>query len=378
MKTSLSITLAVLVALLAMSLHCERRLTALRTEQEKLVTRAITLGFSPDPHTQERTIPRQKPERSAPKEEAKRVAASLAAYAADFPVLGEPDSHAWKTRMAIESAKVLALDGSELKALVAELREDDQISRTDRDRFLSFALQRLLRTHPEEALAVLLDEPRLSPKDGSWPPQGLFPEAIRSWSRIDPHAARDWLEQNRGNVPDFTGLWRGLIDGALVGDPELALELVRSSGEGIESLSYLVDQNHLGSQERLALLASLRRLPTPAFRTVAPGHAVLSALAFGGREERPTPFIATTRHLLLAKFSPDELDILTLSGIENLIDPEETSLWLDWLEQVPWPEPYPERLQAGILQGHRTAIPAGRWLEQRPRPVEAKPVSPAN
>jgi hypothetical protein len=291
------------------------------------------------------------------------IAAGLVAYAN-----AAPTSEGTLT----ETQRVMSLNGEQLKVLIRELRAASGLPDPQRREFLDFAIRQLTKTHPKDALAILIEIPDLDRPNPSYnPPDSLFANAMRGWASIDPEAARSWMRENRDRIPEklVSHVETALVGGAARSTPRLALQLHSESGLKHDwYLSPLIRDNCTSPEERLAFLDAFRE-----WRDTLPEGELnkdtltscFSALAYPKINRRPADFPTTSDWLARADFSATELERVTATSFDQQIIPTDAGQWIEWLEKT-WPKRFAERCQLHLLRGYQTSVPAAEWLMTQP------------
>jgi len=371
MKIPRFVTIPLLAVLACLGWHNQQRLDELHSTHARLASRTPDHGVLLDSATPDGAVRFSKGPRPDRVAEAKRVAAALVGYAAELPLPDTLSAEDKQRRVLVETERVLALNGSQLKSLIAELQAAVGMDAKTRIYFIRFAIGRLIKTHPQDALAILLEAPELDPADSyNYPPRDPYNVAMRAWAKLDPHAAQAWLQENRDHLaaPLASSVRNALIDGAAAGDPMLALQLFSESGRAPRELSTLIERDCHSAVERLAFLAAWREwratLPTGAIDKDVT-TACLAALAYGAMEDRPVAFKATSECLTQAQFTPAEMERLTVMDFAQYLKPEETGQWLEWLEKS-WPEKYATSCRQSLMRSLQSSVAAAEWLMQQP------------
>ncbi len=371
MRIPLFVTFLLLAALACLGWRNQQRLGQLRADHEQLATRAASHGIVLDPaapHGGNRRTKRPRPDRV---ENVRRAAAGLVAYAADLPALEKMSADEKRRRVLMETERILSLDGAELKILITKLQVATGMDAGTRNYFIRFAIVKLIKNYPQDALAILLETPELDPPDfGHYTPQNLLSSAMREWARLDSHAALACLREHGEGLPETTArnLQNALMDGAATSDPQLALQLYGEFESDSYQLSRFIGTNCGTPGERLAFLAAWREwfamLPQEEARKYDPDRS-FATLVFGGEGERPVSFKDGIESIQRSNITPEELDILTRSNFSQFARPEEVGEWFEWLEKS-WPEEYARKCEADLLSGYDTSVAAAEWLMKQP------------
>jgi hypothetical protein len=332
-----------LVVALGFGWHNHRQLAHLRDARLKLVAQAAAKGISLDPETPSQVSLPSKLPRVDRVAEAKQVSAGFIAYAKEMRGLGEKwDLFALdettRRRIIAQMDRVSFLDAGQLKILIGELHANPDGS--DQRRYLiGFALHRLMKNHPREMLAILMETPGLFEGvqgRGSWA-QSLVEKALCRLAEYDLAAARRWLDQHRDvlSAAAVDDVMQRLIGGAAAQDLRLALEMTDESGMvSPHFLSHVIAQ--AGPQQRDRALPLLREWTAARPDAATPdliSEDALKILAFSDYDSAGSgrgSFEKSSAWIDQAGLSPEELELVT-GNLQNHIEIKESGHWIEWL-----------------------------------------------
>ena len=217
MKTSLAITLLILLGAALAGWRQQHTLSLLRVEHQRLVAEAAALGIPAGAaDAAAHAAPAARRQRAARDEEAAQVAREAVEFARDLKALqergGEMDAEARK-RIFDLLDRMLGMDSAQLKVVIEAIRVDPGLDDEMRRNLLGFAITMLANDHPQAALA-LFDESRDMLGDSNIR-RHLIPNCLSQWAARDPLAALEWLRRHGQGDPELMTdeVRRGLIGG---------------------------------------------------------------------------------------------------------------------------------------------------------------------
>jgi hypothetical protein len=376
MKRFPGIATLLLLGVLALGWRDHVQLAALRAEREKLLSRAAVQGLPVDPaNPSQRLLPAKllRPDRAA---QAKQAAAAFIAYAGEMKALGEggkldPSDPATRQRMMEQMDRLDALDAEQWKILIAELygAAGDPYERRD---MIVFSLNRLMEEDPSDALRVLVDTPgmvELIRHNTSGFFENLIYRAMKLWSEAAPSAALQWLNENRGKIPEDTleRVNSALISGTATTDLRKAMQLMKEFDQPAETfLSYLLARPTIEGKNMSLTLLREWQAGDPAVESRAEVFKdSLKTLAFGV-SGAPENFDHATAWITQAGLSAAELKLVA-SDLENHVNLPESGRWMEWLF-TNLPEEQASRESWRIFDKwlKRDYRAVGTWLESVP------------
>jgi len=370
MKFSLASTILIVVIGAAMAFMHQKRLTTLEDDQRSLVKKATDLGISIDLSNSGGDSRITKRQREESGDEAKAMTAELAAFAREMEEREESGSDTDEVTddRAIDlMGRLMRLDPSQLKTVIAGLRDDKSLPEESRRNMIGFAIMILGEKHPEAALAIYSDSVDLLGDDDIG--QHAVASSLRAWASTDPNAALEWIRKNEAAHPDLTDDdgKLNIIAGAALTDPKLAFSLI--SEMKLEDPAMAIDalvESGTNPTQRTAILAALRdhlaTLPDGTERD----DILRESLESMGRNLAGEGFETVKSWIADAKLSPQEAGQFA-AGLSYFNTKEDTGRWIAWMAQN-----LPEgdaRECADNLIGQWTQqdyLAAGQWLAAAP------------
>ena len=340
MKTSISLSVIIVVAGACLAWHDYRQLTSLRASHGQLVAEAAKLGIASDaghPAAPGRITKHERGNREAA---AKLVAAEVIAFAKEMEAAekagGKPDD-AMQKRVMDLLERVMALDAAQLKIVIAEVRADKSLKDETRQGVIGFAIMTLANDHPQAALTLFTESADLFNDKEHGMGGHVVASALARWATDDPLAALDWARKNAEKYPELVTdqAKQGMIAGAARQDPRLAFKLIGELGlkEANDAIQSIVSVART-PEERTATLAALREhlatIKDDKTREEASNRA-LGMLVSGVARDG---FESASKWLATANLTPAELT--TFAGGLNIysLKGDETGRWVEWLGQT--------------------------------------------
>jgi len=337
----ISIAAAILILLIAALFGWQdhQRLETIRESHAKIVATAAQLGISVDPSRPDDPVRITKRERENKEANAGLTAAEFIAFAKEMESMqkegGSPDEAMQKKTMEFVE-RMMSLDSSQLKILIAEVRAAKDLKDETRQGLIGFATMTLSSDHPQAALALLTESSDLFTGVGM--SSHVISTSLAKWAKDDPIAALEWVKKNSAKFPDLItdDAKRGVISGTAVQDPKLAFKLIGELGIKETSQSiYEITRAAKTPEERTATLIGLR-----AHLATLPDEEAkkeLSASAVGSLASNiaEAGFNAGTQWIAEAKLTPAELESFA-SGLQGSGKTAENGQWIEWIgENLP-------------------------------------------
>ena len=371
MKISIGLSILILAAAATLGWHDHQRLVTVREHHTRLVTEAATLGIALDPSHPADPVRITKRERENKEADAKAAAAEFIAFAKEMEAIekeGGPPDEATQERIIEIMDRLMSLDASQLKILIAAVRADKSLKDETRQGLIGFSIMTLANDHPQTALALFTESSDLF-KDGNMMSVHVVSSSLAKWAKDDPLAAFDWVRKNGEKFPDLVtdDAKRGLISGAAANDPKLAFKLIGELGfkDQSQAISGIMSAAKT-PEERTATLAALRGHLATMPDEKARNEATASAMGGLTRGLAQEGFASATQWITGANFSPSELESFT-GGLSSSTKSEETGQWIEWIgEKLP-----PKTSEASIRNIVRNWTEndyqaAGKWLSGTP------------
>lgn len=334
----ISIAAAILILAIAASLgwRDHQRLVAVLEHHAKLVAEAATLGIALDPSHPADPIRITKRERENREADAKLAAAELIAFAKEMEAMeknGNSPDEAMQKRIMELMDRMMSLDSTQLKIVIAELRATTDLKDETRNNLIGFSIMTLANDHPQAALALFTESSDLFKDSGMG--NHVVSSSLAKWAKDDPMAALEWVRKNGGKFPDLVtdDAKRGMISGTAVNDPKLAFQLIGELGlkDTSEAISGIMSAAKTPA-DRTATLTALRdhiaTLSDEKARSEVTARS-MSGLTHGLAQEG---FAAATQWINGANLSPNELEGVA-GTLSHSVKSDETGQWIEWIGQ---------------------------------------------
>ncbi|MES2659850.1 MAG: hypothetical protein V4689_14620 [Verrucomicrobiota bacterium] len=369
-KYLLAVTLLILAIGGAMGIMRQQRLTALRADHRQLVEKAAKLGISSVPSSSSDDPRVTKRQREDGENEARAMTADLVALAREMELRrksGSEEDDASESRAMELMNRLIRLDASRLKLVIAGLRDDKSLSEEARRNLIGFSIMMLGEDHPAAALALYSESSDLL-GDGMIGKQ-VVASSLMAWAKDNPLGALAWIRANESDHPDIAGddAKRNILAGAALTDPKLAFKLIgemklEDTSSAIETLV----ESGTTPEERTAILSALRdhlaTLPDGAQRD----EILQESLESMGRNLSNENFDEVKSWITNAKLTPAE-SAQFAAGLSYFNTKADSGRWIEWMS-----ENLPEndaRECADNIIGQWTQqdyLAAGRWLTTAP------------
>lgn len=370
MRLSITLTLLILAVGGLLGWQDHQRLVVVRSTHAKLVAEAAAAGLHVAATGQDDGVRATKREREDKTAIAKNAAADFIAFARKIEAQeekgGEPDEDMQQEILDFFD-RMMALDASQLKTLIAEFRASSAIKDETRRNLIGFSIMTLGNDHPQAALMLFTESSDLIGSNGMG--GHIATNTLTRWAKDDPLAALEWARSNGEKHPALVtdDAKRGIITGAAANDPKLAFSLISELGlkDSSEAVDSIADAAH-SPEERSATLAALKDYLATITDPQAKEKAEMTVTSQLIRNAAKDGFDAATRWLDQSGMSPEQIDKLG-GSLAHSIPSKETGRWIEWLAtQVPAGKP---------AAGTRTLVStwtqsdyraAGTWLAATP------------
>jgi hypothetical protein len=366
MKISIAASILILLVAALLGFHGHQRLADARETHAKLAASASEQGISIDPSRPDTNVRVTRRERVNKEADAKAIAAEFIAFAKEMEGIekngGQPDEGQRKRIMEFID-RMMSLDPSQLKILIAEVRKANELKDQTREGLISFSIMTLANEHPQAALAMLTDSSDLFKSEGMG--THVVSSSLAKWAKDDPLAALEWVRKNNAKFPDLINdeAKHGLITGTAIGNPGLAFKLIGELGikEPTNIIPAIIETAKTPA-ERTSTLATLREhlatIGDEKTRTEA-AHAAIGRFALSALEEN---FDAGSKWVESAKLTPQELESFA-DGLKYSSRTRESGKWIDWIGKNLPPEKAAERIEGLVGNWTRNDYQAaGKWL----------------
>ncbi|MEO5917167.1 MAG: hypothetical protein ABIS50_23255 [Luteolibacter sp.] len=369
-KFPLATTLLILVVGGAMGWMHQQRLATLRADHHLLVEQAEKLGISSAPANASDDPRITKRQRQDGESDAHAMAAELVAFAKEMELKeksGGTAEDASDSRAMDLMNRLMELDASQLKLVIAGLRDDKSLTQENRRNLIGFSIMMLGDDHPAAALALYSESADLL--GDSMMGKQVVASSLMAWAKDSPLAALAWIRVNESAHPDIAdeSAKRNIIAGAAQTDPKLAFKLI---GEmKLEDSSAAIDalvESGKTPEQRTAILAALRDHLATLPDSEQGDEILKDSLESMGRNLSNENFDTVKEWIAKSKLTPEE-SARFAAGLSYFNTKQDTGRWIDWMAQN-----LPEsdvRECADNLIGQWTQqdyLAAGRWLTGAP------------
>ncbi len=367
MKKSLFLSLIILALGAAARLFQERQLSELQENYQKLTAAAGPLGVTGD-FSEPRLTKRQRDQRD---DQALAMAGEWIALIREMEALeksGERPGEAFTERASSLEDRLLSLDASQLKRIIAEIRGNRKISDKGRLKIIIFSIEAIGETHPGMALALFLECSDLLGKNED--SKDLLTSTLSGLATTNPHAAAEWIARNSASyaatADDYTH--SVIIFEIAESDPKLAFKLLESLHfeDPAHGISTIIAATEDHPEKRADILAALR------------GHLATVSNAEDREKLRDEAFESFARNLGKediasvqrwiedSKLSAEEKSHFA-AGLSYSATQADTGRWIEWLStNVPadrLAEPVKDMVGDWTQQDYQAA---GQWLATTP------------
>jgi hypothetical protein len=370
MKFSIAASLLILAIAASFVWHDHQRLVIVREKHIELTAEAERLGISIDPENPSKGPRITKHQRADREADARLAAIEFIAFAKEMEATqkkGEQPDEAMQERILTFMDRMMSLDSSQIKILIAEVRAATDLKDETRQGLIGFSIMTLASDHPQAALALFTESSDLM--EEGFMGQHVISSSLSKWASDDPVAALAWVRENSKKFPDLItdDAKRGLITGAANQDLKLAFSLIgeldfKESNHGVSNIM----RSARTPEERSAALAAFREyrdtLPDEKTRTEIERQAI-GNLAQGIAKEG---FETAQEWLTENQLSATELEAFA-SHLTYNTKSEETGQWLEWMgESLPAEKsatPIKNTVRQWTDQDFKAA---GEWLASAP------------
>lgn len=325
MKTSIFISICMLLIFVVIGIQKQTQLTEAKVDRKVLLAEAKSLDvkFQADGKA-ERLITR-----TGIREDKLVEARALAQQLIEISLENEKVEESGETlgsedqlRMMEIFEKVLSLDSEQMRALLADFQANDEMKEDTKNGMMFFAMMSLSTDHPEAALTIYLENEAM--QEGMMGQTFLLSSTLAGWAAKDPEAALAWVRENadeQGAAIDDNAK-SGLVSGLGATNLKAAFELIaelnfEDSSDGLNALA----QIPATAAERKEFLELLRGSDDKENAARA-----LSRMADGIFSE---DFAEATSWIKVNELSEDEFKKLTGSISYHTKGPEQGK-WAQW------------------------------------------------
>ncbi len=367
MKKSIALAIAIIALGAAPALFQQKRLADLQDDQRSLTAQAMKLGLAIDPSSTGGDARLTKRQREDIEKHAATAAKDVLAFARELETMrknGTEKDAAFQSRAADMMARLMELDSSQLKRVIAALRNDDGLSAETRGNLIAFSILTLSEDHPETAITIFTESQDLMAKNQLG--AHVLSSALTEWAKSDPTAALAWLRNHAATHPEIADdeAKSSILAGTAGNDPKLAFKLIGELGfsDSSEAIHAIMGTGNDDPDHRTELLEALR------------GH-----LATITDEEQRDEISGKALELMARTADRQDYDTLTgwiedaelsqkekaqfADGLTYFTTKADTGRWVDWLaNSLPadkLADPVKELIGEWTQQDY---LAAGKWL----------------
>ena len=333
MKISIALTLLILAIGGLLGWQDHQRLVVVRTSHDKLVAEAAVAGIVVDAASPDDGVRVTKRKREDKEAVARQTAADFIAFARKIEAVekegGKPNEEMQQDILDFMD-RMMALDASQLKILIAEFRATPDLKDETRRGLIGFSIMTLANDHPQAALTLFTESSDLLDNGMG---KHVISSSLAKWAKDDPMAALEWARANGEKHPDLVtdDAKRGIIAGAAANDPKLAFSLIGELGlknpsDGIRNITDAARTPAERTATLAALLEYVATLPEGNEKNNAEISGI-SQLAQGAAKEG---FEAGTKWFEEAAITPEQLEKIG-GSLSHSVKSAETGKWVEWI-----------------------------------------------
>ncbi|MGJ8635110.1 MAG: hypothetical protein ACSHX7_14435, partial [Luteolibacter sp.] len=369
MRTSLFLSVLILVGATAIGWYDYQRLIPARRAHSHAVTEATKRGISLNPSNEAATSRITKRKREDPEATIKLLAVDYIGFAKEKEARRNSHSEsdiAFQQRELDFDERIKALAPKQWKSLISEICACEELKNRTRHAFLYNSITGFARKHPQSALAFLADSPDLFTDIHK--AEHLVSTALIGWTEDDPLAAMKWIRENKANHSNLINerAKRDMVIFAAMQDPHLGFEFIR--GLNVESANLIIgDLLGLATtpEKRTATLAAFRDHLATIKDDKIREEITMTARAFlhtlVGED-----FNSSSKWIAGVNMTPLELESLA-EGLASGAIKSETGKWIEWIgENLPNDKAAPRihnMIRNWTLRDYESA---GKWLTTFP------------
>lgn len=369
MKTSLLLSVLILVGATVIGWHDYKRLVPARVALSHAVKEAAKRGISLNPSPEAATSRITKRNREDHEATVKLLAVEYIGFAKEKEALRNSHSEsdiAFQQRELDFDERIKALAPKQWKSLISEICACEELKNRTRQAFLYNSITGFARKYPQSALTFLADSPDLF--TDIYKAEHLVSTALIGWTENDPLAAMSWIRENKANHSNLINerARRDMVIFAARQDPHLGFEFIRELH--VESAN-LVIAELLGlaatPEKRTTTLAAFRDHLATIKDDKIRKEITMTARAFLHTlvEEG---FDSSSKWIAGVNMTPLELESLA-SGLSSQAIDNEDGKWIAWIgENLPNDKATPKirnMIRNWTLRDYESA---GKWLTTFP------------
>lgn len=369
MRKSIALAIAIIVLGSIPALFQQKRLADLRDNQRKLTTQAAKLGIAIDPSSTGGDARLTKRQREDIEKRASTAASDVLAFARELETMrrnGTENDAAFQSRATDMMARLLELDASQLKRVIAALRDDEGLSAETRGNLIAFTINTLAKDHPEAAITLFTESQDLMAKNLLG--EHVVSSALTEWAQDDPSAALAWIRKNAATHPEIADDQArcGVLAGTAESDPKLAFQLIAELGfkDPSEAIHAIMGSGNDDPDRRTILLEALRGHLATITDEEQRDELSGKALELMARTSDRQDYDALTGWIEDAELTPKEKAQFA-EGLSYYTTKADTGRWVEWLaSSLPaekLADPVKELVGEWTQQDY---LAAGKWLSE--------------
>ena len=335
MKTSIALTVLILAIGGFLGWQDHQRLVVVRASHDQLTAAATAVGITVETSTSKEGVRITKRERENKDAIARQAAADFIAFAREIEAMeknGGPPDAKMQQRILDFMDRMMAMDASQLKPLIAEFRSAPGLKDETRQGLIGFSIMTLANDHPQAALTLFTESSDLL--DNNPMGKGVIISSLAKWAKDDPLAALEWARANGEKHPDLVtdDAKAGIIAGAAANDPKLAFSLIAELGlkDPSDSIGKIADAARTPA-ERTATFTALQdylaTITDPDARKNAERTGI-DQLTHGAMKDG---FEVCSKWIAETGLSQGQLAGLGSGSFTHLIKGEDSAQWIDWM-----------------------------------------------
>jgi hypothetical protein len=367
MRKSIALAIAIIALGSAPALFQQKRIADLRDEQRKLAAEATKLGLASDPSVGGGDARLTKRQREDMEKRATTAASDVLSFARELETMrrnGTEDDPGFKSRGSEMMARLMELDSSQLRRVIAALRDDQSLSAETRGNLIAFTINTLANDHPEAAIALFTESRDLLAKNQLG--EHIISSALTDWAQDDPSAALAWIRKNAATHPEIADdeARCGVLAGTSTSDPKLAFKLIAELGfkDPTEAIHAIMGSGNEDPDHRTSLLEALRGHLATITDEQQRDDISGTALELMARTTDRQDYDALTSWIEDVELSPKEKTQFA-QGLTYFTTKADTGRWVDWLStNLPaekLDDPVKELVGEWTQQDY---LAAGKWL----------------
>ena len=370
MKISIALSVFILAIGLATGFRHQQQLETLHGERGELAARAVKLGITVASSGTSADTKFTKRQRADTEKQTRGFAADFALFAKEMEQQeksGDTENEAFRRRAMEMTERMMALEPDQLRVVIAQLRENRDISDETRRNMIGYSVMLLSENHPAAALALVAESADLM-EDGDIGRQ-VISTSLAKLAKEDPRTALKWLRDNAEKHPEIADdeAKCSILAGAAKGDPKQAFKLMREIGLTDDSgaIEAIIDSGKTPDQRAGILAAFREHLATISDESQ---RDALREEALGGiaRTISGESFEAVTGWVSAQKLSPEE-SVQFVAGLSYDATRADTGKWIDWMTKTLPAEELGERVGDLVAQWTQQDYQAaGKWLAAEP------------